>query len=311
MSHGWGGAPLLSLSRTVLGVSPEKPGCNVIGVVPHFGDLKFAKGSMPTPHGAMDVSWKLRTNGFTMSFTIPQGSEAGVCLPYKRFKDPIFVYDKKRTSLPIKFFNEGQHDYWIRGDFISFPAETNETTIATSFGDGKISADSAAAFESDVVKDNLISLDKNIRVEEHASHLGGGKNADALRNGTTLNGDGGTESKDDGKTFRGYADHDFLTFHLDTNKSPHGYDITKITTFAGHNDGRASQNYSVSVAQISAPEKFASLAANVSVKCNGGSSEIVLTNKITAASAVRFDFKNGPEGFNVYREIEIIGTPSK
>ena len=64
-----------------------------------------------------------------------------------------------------------------------------------------------------------------------------------MLNGTTHNGDGGGETIDDGKTFRGYGDGDWLTLHL---KRP--CDLSEVRTFAGHSDARASQHYTVLVA---------------------------------------------------------------
>ena len=80
--------------------------------------------------------------------------------------------------------------------------------------------DSSAAFESDVLTMGLVSIVK--AAEEHAAHDGGGSSANALTNGTTLNGAGGDETENDGKTFRGYAQGSSLTFDLDLAKSRNG-----------------------------------------------------------------------------------------
>jgi hypothetical protein len=188
-----------------------------------------------------------------------------------------------------------------------------------------------AAFEADVVKDSLVTAGPAScvsRIEEHCSNAGGGNDASSLINGTSKNGDGGDATIDDGKTFRGYGDGDSLTFYLDTAKHKAGYDITKILTFAGHGDTRASQNYTVSVAMAAAPGEFKLLVPAASASCDGGSSEIVIANKaggpldngkgVSAARvvAIRFDFKNGSLedgvglGFDVYREICVVGAPA-
>jgi hypothetical protein len=179
--------------------------------------------------------------------------------------------------------------------------------------------DSSAAFEPDVLTMGLVSIAK--AAEEHAAHDGGGSSADALTNGTTLNGAGGDETENDGKTFRGYAQGSSLTFHLDLAKSVTGYDLAKIQTFAGHFGGRASQNYSLFIAHASAPAKFVKLA-DVSVNFWGRATEVrfeprkdsVLDNglgcRAAGVAAVRFEFHDGPIGFNVYREIQVIGVPS-
>ena len=64
---------------------------------------------------------------------------------------------------------------------------------------------------------------------------------------------GGDATQDDGKTFRGYGEGDTVTFPLNVSTNKLGYDLTKIVTFAGHFDSRASQNYTVSVAFVADP----------------------------------------------------------
>ena len=91
--------------------------------------------------------------------------------------------------------------------------------------------------------------------------------------------------------------------------------MREIATFAGHTDSRASQNYSVSFAFVSDQAKFVALASTASVACDGGSSEIVIRHKAAGVAAIRFEFHDGSAdgsglGFNVYREICILGSPT-
>lgn len=170
--------------------------------------------------------------------------------------------------------------------------------------EGSASTEDLGDHESDVVKDNLLRT-QLAKAEDKASHLGGGKDASALFNGTTRNGDGGTETEDDGKTFRGYADGDWLTLTL---KQP--CDLREIRSFAGHNDGRASQGYDVLVAYAAAPGRFTKIASG-NKSSSGGSTELRVSVKADRVVAVRLEFKKGPAGFNVYREIQIVGTPAE
>jgi hypothetical protein len=87
--------------------------------------------------------------------------------------------------------------------------------------------------------------------------------------------------------------------------------IQSIRTYSGHGDARASQRYTVLVAKASAPDKFLPLAE---VTCNGddGLHEAVIETVSKAplsdgVRSLRFVFKNGPAGFNVYREIAVLG----
>ena len=194
----------------------------------------------------------------------------------------------------------------------------------------KTSAVIGAAFEADVPPSSLIGLGRPTYLsttDEKVTTDGGGTNADALRNATTRNGSGGGDTLNDGKTYRGYGAGDTVTFRLDTSRHPSGYDITEIATFAGHGDSRASQNYSVSAAFVSAPATFVTLVPAASAACDGGSSEIVIQNpaggvlahgpdvQARGVAAVRFDFRDGSAagpglGFNVYREICVLGGPT-
>ena len=87
-------------------------------------------------------------------------------------------------------------------------------------------------------------------------------------------------------------------------------DLSEIRTFAGHGDARASQHYTVLVATSAEPERFVKIAAG-SKRCGGGASELRLPVKAKDVVAVRFEFQGGPLGFNVYREINIIGQAAK
>ncbi len=139
--------------------------------------------------------------------------------------------------------------------------------------------------------------------EANVSPAGGGTDARCLFNGTTKNGSGGDETLDDGKTFRGYGAGSVLTILLDGPQSLGG-----IRTYAGHRDARAGQNYTVLVATGDAPENFQALA-KAEAHCAGGASEVRIKAAVTNAVAVRFEFQDGPSGFNVYREIELLQQP--
>ena len=117
-----------------------------------------------------------------------------------------------------------------------------------------------------------------------------------------FNGVAGGETADDGQTFRGYGDGDWLTLRL---KQP--CDITEIHTYAGHGDARASQRYTVLVAYAGDPGRFVKLTS-AAKESAGGETEVRLPVKAAGVVAVRFEFQDGPLGFNVYREINLVGS---
>jgi hypothetical protein len=53
--HGWSSTPTRDLSTRTLGVTPASPGFEVARVAPRLGDLGWARGAVPTPHGLLSV----------------------------------------------------------------------------------------------------------------------------------------------------------------------------------------------------------------------------------------------------------------
>jgi hypothetical protein len=75
---GWssGAAPLLT--DYALGVRPTAPGYATFDVEPHRGDLLWAQGVVPTPHGAIKVGWRGEAAGLRVEITAPPGTVARV-----------------------------------------------------------------------------------------------------------------------------------------------------------------------------------------------------------------------------------------
>ena len=80
--HAWSAAPTCVLMQEVLGVRPIEPGYQRVQIKPFPGGLSWAKGTVPTPHGDIQVSW---TQGkqFELELTLPDGIKADVILPGK------------------------------------------------------------------------------------------------------------------------------------------------------------------------------------------------------------------------------------
>lgn len=164
---------------------------------------------------------------------------------------------------------------------------------------------SADAFEPDVPP--LARLLPVSSVEETGTleAKGGAGNAGPIRNGTTRNASGGAETLDDGKTFRAYGQGNSITFRLDLTHILQGHDLEEVRSFAGHNDARASQSYSVSIATAADPRKFVKVT-DTAITCQTGATMMRVPTKASGVVAVRFDFADGPLGFNVYREICLL-----
>jgi hypothetical protein len=58
LCHAWAGAaPIMTLSRGVLGIEPVEPGYRVCSFVPQRCGLDSVRGSVPTPTGLIEVEW--------------------------------------------------------------------------------------------------------------------------------------------------------------------------------------------------------------------------------------------------------------
>jgi hypothetical protein len=71
--HGWSSVAAPALTNEVLGVQPTAPGFKTFTVTPHASDLQWAKGTVPTPHGDITVSWQKVAGRLTLSVHAPPG----------------------------------------------------------------------------------------------------------------------------------------------------------------------------------------------------------------------------------------------
>lgn len=92
--HAWSAAPTYFLTTEILGVRPTSPGYADYQVAPHPVDLTWAKGTVPTVNGDVNVDWKWSSSGPT-SFVIhlhnPEGEAAHVVLPEHNGSKPVSV----------------------------------------------------------------------------------------------------------------------------------------------------------------------------------------------------------------------------
>ncbi|MEE9169842.1 MAG: family 78 glycoside hydrolase catalytic domain [bacterium] len=85
--HGWSAAPTFFLSTYILGVEPLEPGFSRTRIAPQPGDLRRARGSVPTPHGDIFVSWENPEDGdFSLHVRSPEVIVTDVVPPTKNAK---------------------------------------------------------------------------------------------------------------------------------------------------------------------------------------------------------------------------------
>ena len=70
LCHGWAAGPAAWCSQKILGIMPVEPGFRKISFTPDLCGLKWAKGTIPTPHGVISVSLE---EGKAPEITLPDG----------------------------------------------------------------------------------------------------------------------------------------------------------------------------------------------------------------------------------------------
>lgn len=118
-----------------------------------------------------------------------------------------------------------------------------------------------------------------------------------------------------------------VVYTLNTSLSPLGYDISSIVSFAGHGDSRVNQTFNIEV-QLVGGGGFVSLASVIynavpSAQPNGNYSTRVTLQDSTpgvaiasGVAAIRFTALPPAQnvgnqiGGSIYRELDVIGTPT-
>ena len=319
-AHCYGLFPGYFLSSYVLGVRRDAPVAEKrIVIQPHPGDLTHAAGVVVTEFGPVPVSWKIANRAFEFSFTVPPGVKADVLLPAGAEGVVLLNGQPAKTVSRGRWraFEAGPGKYQGSAPApppVIVPSESEKNGRVISAAGARIVITAFTDSIADGLEDDIPRERLDVTAHDVVTDASGGSDAGAVVNATTRNGSGGGETFNDGKTYRGYGEGHSLTLRLDTAKSPGGYDLDGLFTFAGHADSRAGQRYRVSVSTVDAPERFQPLAV-AQFAHNGGASEIRIASAdkkplARRVAAVRFEFDNGPHGFHVYREFSLTGKPS-
>ncbi len=70
--HGWSATPLYEFPTIILGVKPTNAGFTKVQISPHIGELTYAKGKVPTPHGDIFVEWHKQGNKIQLDYKAPK-----------------------------------------------------------------------------------------------------------------------------------------------------------------------------------------------------------------------------------------------
>jgi hypothetical protein len=81
-AHAWSTGPTPALSQYVLGVAPAAPGYATWTVRPEPGNLRWAQGVVPTPHGSISVRWRRNAHkSLVLTLQAPRGTSGSVAIP--------------------------------------------------------------------------------------------------------------------------------------------------------------------------------------------------------------------------------------
>jgi hypothetical protein len=80
-AHAWSTGATSALSQYVLGPAPVQPGWARWQVKPHPGDIGWARGAAPTPHGHIRVAWDQRGPSFRLVVHPPRHTRGSVWVP--------------------------------------------------------------------------------------------------------------------------------------------------------------------------------------------------------------------------------------
>jgi alpha-L-rhamnosidase len=113
-AHGWGGGPVPALSGYVLGIRPTASGYRHWIIAPQPGDLRFAQGQAPTPHGPLASRWRRGGGSFKLTVAAPRGTSGVVEVPLLRHARTIAMDGKvvhaKRGGGVVRIkLGAGQH----------------------------------------------------------------------------------------------------------------------------------------------------------------------------------------------------------
>lgn len=91
LAHPWSSGPTAALSAYVLGGRPLEPGFAIWLVEPQLGNLRWARGAIPTPRGPLGVNWSRDARRLTVRIRAPRGTQGYVGLPGERARAAIEV----------------------------------------------------------------------------------------------------------------------------------------------------------------------------------------------------------------------------
>lgn len=105
--HAWSAAPTHFLSSHQLGVQGLNPGWTQVRVAPQPGGLTWAKGRVPTPLGALSVSWHINEERFAMEIIAPPTVAVEAVAPAGFSAEKVSVVHRSTSTVSLTPENVG------------------------------------------------------------------------------------------------------------------------------------------------------------------------------------------------------------
>ena len=106
LCHGWSTGPTRDLIAEYVGIKPVL-GSHRFTVAPHTADLKWAKGSVNTKVGPLNIEWKVFRTNLTIAASVPNGLKIDVVLPCDN--NSSVTIDGRPYSSKVITLSSGKH----------------------------------------------------------------------------------------------------------------------------------------------------------------------------------------------------------
>lgn len=131
-AHGWSTGVLPALTNDLLGATPTGVGFSTWTVRPHPGTVTWARGQLPTPHGPLDVNWRVGKGRQAFSLTVeaPRGTSGVVSVPTNGKRVQV------RLDGHLAWDGSHGHGATSDGSYVSLNVTSGHHTITvTTIGD--------------------------------------------------------------------------------------------------------------------------------------------------------------------------------
>lgn len=103
-AHGWSAGPTSALTEYVVGLSVTSRLGKTWNIAPQFADLEYAEAGFVTSLGKFQASWKKVSGGYSLSFSVPEGTTGNLTLPFvTSSKRPSITMNGKRITTDVVY----------------------------------------------------------------------------------------------------------------------------------------------------------------------------------------------------------------